>query len=306
MKHKSSIVFALLVAIIWGVSFVATKIVVEQIPPATIGFLRFVIAYISLTVIVKMQGKREKIARPDRFPVIMMGLTGVTLYFLFENYGLQYTSAANGSLIVSTVPIFTIIFNRIFLKERFSPVTIIGIILSFIGIYILIFGFSGSMELNLRGDIVMFLSVVSWIGYTYYAKNTRRNYGVLTVTRELSLWGAVFFIPFVIYDCISNPAFITNTDISVIIPLVYLGIICSAIAYLMWNKALKEEDAHLVNAFIYLIPLFSIITEVIYTGEMPRLRVYISAPLIIAGLFIAHIFSKGRFETELEQESLER
>lgn len=292
MKSRLSVFLALTVAILWGVSFVATKIVVDFIPPTSAAFMRFVIAFVILMFVSVIRRNSKPIKGRDRFHIMMMGLTGVTLYFLAENYGLKFTSAANGSLIVSTVPIFTVIFNAVFLREKFPPITIIGIVLSFIGIYVLLFGFSFDMNINWRGDAVMFFAVLSWLGYTYYAKKAGNKYNAMQITTELTFWGAIFFIPFVIYDIFRDPMFITAFTVKSVLALLYLGIICSALAYVMWNKALQNEDSHLVNSFIYLIPLFSIITESLYMREMPPLRVFIAALTIIAGLFITHISSR--------------
>ncbi len=288
MKKKMSFFLALGVAVIWGASFVATKVLVTKIPPASAAFLRFLIAYIILFIIAKVRKDNIKIAFKDRLIMILMGLSGVTLYFLFENYGMQFTSAANASLIIATVPIFTVILNKFILKDKISELAIVGIIISLIGIYILIFGFRIVFDINLRGDAVMFLSVFSWVGYTYLAKKVKSHYNIITVTKELTLYGTIFFIPFVIYEVIKNPTFINNFNTQSIIALLYLSIVCSALAYLMWNKALKDEDSHLVNSFIYIIPLFSIITESLYLRTLPSLKIYISALLVVSGLFLTH------------------
>ncbi len=298
MKKKMSFILALGVAVIWGASFVATKVLVEKIPPASAAFLRFLIAYIILFIIARMRKDNIAIAFRDRLIMILMGLSGVTLYFLFENYGLQFTSAANASLIVSTVPIFTVILNKFVLKEKISIIAIVGIIISLIGIYILMFGFKIVLDINLRGDAIMFLSVLSWMGYTYLAKKVKSHYNIITVTKELTLYGTLFFIPFVIYEVMKNPEFISNFNTQSIIALLYLSIICSALAYLMWNKALKDEDSHLVNSFIYIIPLFSIITESLYLRRLPSLNVYISALLVVSGLLLTHKNQKSTKEKD--------
>lgn len=286
MHNRKTVIFALTTAVIWGISFVATKVAVETIPPSTLGLIRFIIAYISLSIISSLLKKKEKISRADRLTVIMMGLTGVTLYFVFENMGLKFTSAANGSLIVSTVPVFTLIFSAIAMKEKIHSTAVFGIIMSFIGIYILLFGFSFNIQLNLKGDMIMFLSVFSWVGYTYFMKKERKAYSIITVTKELSFWGGLFFIPIVAYEIWKQPSFYKGINAEVIISILYLGVICSALAYLLWNKALEQGDSKFVNSFIYLIPLFSIITESVYFRRLPQYNVYIAAALIVSGLFI--------------------
>jgi len=289
-----SIIFAFISSIIWGMSFLATKIAVIEIPPITLGFLRFLIAYITLLFITKLLKIEEKIEKKHIFFIVMMGFTGVTLSFVFENYGLQYTSASNASLIISTVPIFTLIFNAFVLKEKISKMIVFGIILSFIGIYFLLFGFSLKMNFNFKGDIIMFFASFSWVAYTYFTK-TKMHYSVLTITKYLSLYGLILFIPFMIIEWIVSKGITIQMSGIGLISLLYLGIICSALAYLLWNTALRDGDSKRVNSFIYLIPIFSIIAESLYYKKMPSLNIFISSFLIISGLFIAHIKVKNYY-----------
>ncbi len=280
---KKSHIFAFLSALIWGISFLATKIAVIEISPSLLGLLRFIIAYLTLLIIEKIFSLKENIKREHRKHIMLMGLFGVTLYFVFENVGLKFTSAANASLIISSVPVFTLIFNRFVLKEKISKIMYIGIIISFIGIYILIFGFSLNIEINVKGDLIMFLAVFSWVFYTYFAKQ-KLDYSILTITKELSLYGALFFIPFVLFEFIYG--YKLNISLNGMISLFYLGVICSALAYVMWNTALREGDSKIVNSYIYLIPIFSILAESIYYKRFPHINTFIATILILSGVFL--------------------
>ncbi len=286
-KEYLPIIYALFSAIVWGASFVATKLALDAIPPFTLAFFRFVIAYLFMEILSFIIKDKETIDKKDKFTVFMMGFTGVTLYYAFENYGLQYTSASNGSLIIATIPLFTLIINRFFLKEHLSIRRWSGIIIAFVGIYILLFGFSLSFKLNWRGDMMMFLSAASWIGYTYFTLNLSRKYGMLAITKELAWWGTITLIPFAIYEKFHYGFCLMKFTMPAVISLLFLAIFCSAIAYITWNKALQDGDVKVVNGFIYIIPLFSIILESLMIIHNISSNIIISSILIIGGLFLS-------------------
>ena len=284
-------VYGLIPAIIWGVSFIATKQAVSQIAPSTLGFIRFVIAYAVLEIVMLFKKEKEKISLKERLVLFLMGFFGVTLYFVGENFGLQYTSSSNGSLIVSTIPIFTLIAERIVYRKKPSYMITSGVLLSFIGIYILIFGFSAIKEVNVKGDLVMFVPVFSWVIFTYISKMKKTNLSTLLVTKEMTFYGAIAFLPFMLFEmkrgvCIFRLSAVTWVSV------LYLAVICSSLAYVLWNKALKEYDEKVVNSFIYTIPVFTIIAELVISRNMPKISMILSSVLIISGLFLTHRDSK--------------
>ncbi len=286
MKKNIYLFYALFSAFVWGISFTATKVALNAIPPFMIAFFRFILAYIFLEIVSFLLKIKETIKKEDRRTLFFMALSGITFYYAFENYGLKYTSAANSSLIISTIPLFTLLINRFFLKESLKKHHWIGIFTSLTGIYILLFGFSFSFHLNWKGDMIMFLSVVSWISYTYFTTSLKNNYNMITITKELSYYGILTLIPFTLYEKFHYGFCIMKFTWPTIFSILFLGIICSAIAYWTWNKALTEGDVKITNTFIYLIPLFAIISEQIILKTLPPFHIYIAATLIIMGLFI--------------------
>lgn len=286
-------VYGLIPAVIWGVSFIATKQAVREIPPSTLGFIRFLIAYLVLEAVtlIKKEKPVEKISSKEKVVLFFMGFFGVTLYFVGENYGLQHTSSSNGSLIVSTIPIFTLLAERIIYRRKPSLMMILGVVISFIGIYFLIFGFSFIKEVNVKGDLVMFVPVFSWVVFTYISKKKQTKLSTLSVTKEMTYYGALSFIPFMLFE-MRGGVCLMKISVMTWISVIYLAVICSSFAYVLWNKALKEYDEKMVNSFIYTIPIFTIIAELIISSAMPKISMLISSVLIIVGLFITHKNSK--------------
>lgn len=289
MKKFYLVIFALIPAIIWGYSFIATKYAVDYIKPATLGFIRFLISYTVLEFLVSFRKENIKVNLKDRILFMFMGFFGITFYFLGENFGLKYTTSSNGALIVSTIPIFTLIVDKIIYRKKISYTLTLGIILSFIGIYILLFGFSKIKNVNVKGDLVMFIPVLSWIIYTYITKMKSSKYSIFFITKEMTFYGTIFFIPFIFLERGSFCIFKLN--FSTIISILYLGVVCSSLAYILWNKALKEFDEKLVNSFIYTIPIFTITGEIIILKTFPKTNFYIALILVITGLILTN-FSK--------------
>ncbi|MEO0237988.1 MAG: DMT family transporter [candidate division WOR-3 bacterium] len=289
MKKIYLAIFALIPAIIWGYSFIATKYAVSYIKPATLGFVRFIISYVILEFLVFLRKENARVNLKDRMLFMCMGFFGITFYFLGENFGLKYTTSSNGALIVSTIPIFTLLVDKIVYRKKISYILTSGIILSFIGIYILLFGFSKIKNLNVKGDLVMFIPVLSWIIYTYISKMKSSKYSIFFITKEMTFYGSIFFIPFVFFE--KGSFCIYKLNISTIISILYLGIVCSSLAYILWNKALKEFDEKLVNSFIYTIPIFTITGEIIILKTFPKINFYIALVLVITGLILTN-FSK--------------
>lgn len=291
MKRGSILVFALIPALVWGVSFVATKYAVSVIPPFTLGFVRFVISYAVLRGVLMLgeNRKKESVKREDRTTLMLLGLLGITFYFVFENFGLLYTSASNSALIISTIPIFTLIYERLSGSKHVSKRAVSGIVLGFAGLYFLINGFSLRIDINFKGDIMMFFSVFSWLAYTAVSKRIKNRYSSIVITADMSLYGALFFIPFVAWEAASGRV----TDPQSIVPAVwisvlYLGVVCSAAAYILWNKALSEFESGKVNSFIYIIPVFTIAAEAIIHKSLPSPKILFASAMIIAGLFLAN------------------
>ena len=160
---------ALFTVIVWGTTFISTKILLNAFKPVEILFYRFVMALIFLFILYPhfLQIKEKK----RELLFISAGISGVTLYYLLENIALTYTMASNVAVIVSTVPFFTGIISRIFLKEsdKLKSNFFIGFILAIVGIFLI--SFNGSeVKLNPTGDILALLSAIVWSFYSVITK----------------------------------------------------------------------------------------------------------------------------------------
>ncbi len=282
--RAKGIILMFLTVVLWGVSFVATKVLVGYIPPITAAVLRFVLAIVVLYIftrkIISYEGN-------DKWYVMLAGLFGVTLYFVSENSGLQYTTATNGSLIVSSTPIMYLVIADAIRGKRSSLMRYIGTVMAFIGVAIIVLNGRFVLKLNPLGDILVFGAALSWIFYTLFVEKLS-SYDNAVLTRDISLWGLIFLLPFSTVELLNKGVSISSWfSLPAITALVYLGVFCSALGYFMWNRAIALAGGKTVTNGLYFIPIVTAIAEAIILGIYPNIYTIIGAILTITGTYIA-------------------
>lgn len=265
-KNKLIALFAIIISVVfWGYSFVSTKIILEELPPVTIAFFRQIIASIVLVIFLFIKKLFVKMPIKDIVLLFISSLFGIVFYFLFENIGLKYTTASNGSIIVAAVPIFTLISEYIFFKFKMTKRIVICVMLSIIGVLFVIFE-QGSLDFSsgtTKGNLLIMGAMISWVIYTIISKNLVDNYKGIVITTYQMIAASILFIPFVIPDIAHWHSISTYSFVN----LLYLALFCSALAYFLYNLAVKELGTTVSSMFLNLIPVVSIIGGVLVLGE---------------------------------------
>ncbi|ACR78913.1 DMT family transporter [Kosmotoga olearia] len=270
-------------AIIWGESYLFTKVAVESMPPMTLALFRFIVAVAVFIPVQIKKGVCPKRTTKQRFNIAMAGFFGVTLYFLFENYGLRLTSASDASLLVSSAPILTMILYDI-LHRKFDGLEYLGSTIAFIGISIVIYGGQFSEGSSVLGNSLSFLAALSWAGYTYFFDKVKDS-SIATIV-QLMVWGIVFITPFSIIEVffLKDPVIFSVEAVSGVL---YLGILASALGYLMWGKGIHLWGGKAATLWVYTIPVFTILGDIIFLKHRPSLFFYVGALLVGMGMSIA-------------------
>ena len=186
-----------IVALIWGTSFIAVKIGLESTSPIMLAFLRFLISSPLMAIILIMRKKIVKISKKDIPYLIILSLTGVTLLYIIQFTGIDYTTAINSALLINTNVIFIAIFSVIFLKERMTAKKIAGILAGFTGAAIVITDGSFPVSIHAKGDFLILISAISWAIYTIVGKKLLGRYDSFTITTYTFLLGTFLFLPFI-------------------------------------------------------------------------------------------------------------
>lgn len=276
---------AIFTVICWGTTFISTKILLEDFSPIEILVTRFVIG---LTILYIIRPHVLKLRHEEhRLYLFIAALSGITLYYLMENIALTYTYASNVGIITSTAPFFAAILARFTIKNsHLSGPFFVGFILSMIGVF-LISVEDGGFNFNLKGDLLALGAAVLWAVYAVVLKKICTfGYDLITVTREIFLYGIVLMIPPIIFMGFDIDLINLTKPIN-LINMLYLGIGASALCFLTWNFATKFLGIVKTTVYIYVIPVITVVTAYFILSEPITLPKLIGIVFAIAGLVIS-------------------
>lgn len=280
-----------LATLLWGGNFVIGRAVAGDIPPITLAFLRWCVAFIVFLPIVYSRVKREWPMIKTHWPiVIVMAITGVACFNTLVYIGVYYTTSINASLMNSSTPIIIYILSFIFLKERLSKFQLIGTAISLSGVAFILS--KGSLETLLsfsfnKGDLIVLIAVFCWGVYSLLVKQyAGRLPGYSTFLVTIAL-GVIMLLPLTIYELMT-----TSVDIvwspSTIGAILYVGIVASIIAFLSWNSGVVALGANKASIYLNFIPLFAAIFAVLFLGEDLLLAQVIGGLAVICGVLLAN------------------
>ena len=285
-RNKAGHLCALLTIIIWGTTFISTKILLVDFQPVEILFFRFVMGLLALLIIyphrLKTTTKRQELT------FALAGLCGICLYYLLENIALTYTMASNVGVIISVAPFFTAIMSHLFLKEegKLRANFFIGFVVAMIGIFLISFNGSKS-ELNPVGDLLALLAAFVWACYSILTKKiSSYGYHTILTTRRVFFYGILFMIPTLfMFDFhlelsrFTNPVYLFN--------IIFLGLGASALCFVSWNLAVKVLGAVKTSIYIYMVPVITVVTSTLILHEQITALSIIGTLLTLAGLFLS-------------------
>ena len=288
MKDKNIWVHAAGVAamVFWGMSFIwSTQVYASLNPTATI-FLRLVVATIFFTAILFLFRLNEKVKKEHLGLFALAALFEPFFYFIFEGYGLKNTSPIIGSAIIALIPLVTPIGAAIFLKERITPMNVVGLVVSFVGVVVMLL--NKDMDFTASPKGVMFLSgaVLVAVGYSIALIKLTRLYKPLTITWMQNIIGMLYFIPLVVVMERFEPSQFGAVG-HYIVPLVCLGVFCSAIAYALWAFAFSKLGATRANVYSNLIPVFTAIFSYFIIHEEITVQKVVGIVLVVGGLVLS-------------------
>jgi drug/metabolite transporter (DMT)-like permease len=279
-----------LIVLLWGSAFPLIKIAFSEVPPVTLGFLRFLIATPILTFYAYVKdGKGFRgLFRKNLLTLIGMGLTGVMGYHVFQNVGIQHTSATNSSIIISSNPIILAVLSVLFLKEKVKATQALGIIIGFTGVVTIILMEGQGLPIgasSLVGDVLSFGGGVSWAVYSIFGKRFSTRVNPTTLTAASTIFGTIFLIPPTLL--LEKPHLPTTGGVWFAIVVLSLGASC--LAYVLWNQVLSEEEAFRVGVSLFLMPVITTVLSVALLSEPLTPYILAGMGLVLSGVFITEI-----------------
>lgn len=289
MSSKIRIYIAVMLAMIfWSFSFIWFKIANQTFRPITIVFLRLVFSVAILTIYMVITKNFAKIRKEDRKLFLMLTLFEPFFYFLGESYGLTYVSATVGSVLISTIPVFATIGAWLIFKERLRIINYAGILLSFIGVIIFILNRDGTISFNIKGLALLFLAVLSAVGYNLTLSRLVGSYNPVFIVTVQNIIGAGLFLPvFLISDFdhfISTPVSLNSFT-----PVIELALFASCGAFILFAYSVKNMGISRANVFTNSIPIFTAFFSFLILGDKLTFQNIIGMVIVITGLYMSQI-----------------
>ena len=284
MKLKSALMLSFVV-FVWGSSFALLKLGLEGIPPVTLALLRFLIVLPFLTALTHYRSRNalgERLFKDWKI-LSALGLAGVTFYHVFQNLGLQLTTASNSSLIISANPVFITLLEHFYLRERITLKRVLGVTLAFFGVILVIRPLEWSLNPSgVTGDLLSLGAAICWASYSVLGRKTLSDHGAEKITVSSLIYGTLFLFP--VAFALEKP--VLPASVWLWFLLLILSLLCSGLAYLFWYKVLESASATEAGVFLFFLPVVSVSIAHFALSESLSAPFVAGALLVIVGVVI--------------------
>ena len=295
MKTNNTLLKPLLAIVgvnfIWGFDFIAIEYMMGFMSPTMFTFMRLVIGAVFLTIGTFLFRGGLHIRKEDMPRIFISGAIGMSVYFTIENLGTGLTSASFSSLIMATVPIFGMIGDRIFYGNKITPLKVVCILASILGVYLLVSG--EPMGISAIGVLAMFAAAISWTIYIVVVKPLYDKYDLLTLLTGLFLSGLILQIPAVIITQAVTHAPVTVTPMGIVGTLA-TAIVCIIIGEFGYIYAVGKLSTTLVSAFENVLPVTAVIFSIFIFGKILTPMQIIGGVIILIAVTVIALLEKDK------------
>ena len=219
--------------------------------------------------------------------LLLGGITGGSVYFLTENMALGITLATNVAFIVCTAPLLTTIFSlMIYKKEKATRTLIGGSLMALVGVAMVVYNGSFVLKISPLGDCLTLVAALSWAFYSLIMKKMTGRYNTIFITRKIFFYGILTTLPVFMFQPWKADLSLLIQP-SVLLNLLFLGVVASLICFAVWNVVLKNLGTVRASNYIYLNPLFTLVGSAILLDEHLTIIALIGAACIMGGVYMA-------------------
>jgi drug/metabolite transporter (DMT)-like permease len=281
---------ALFAVAVWGASFIATKVVLRDISPVTIVWMRFAMGVIILGIAVTARQQFALLNKKEWSYFALLGFLGITFHQWLQSNALQTSEASTTAWIVATTPVFMAILGWFVLRERLGWVKILGILVAFIGVLVIVYDgdLSGIslQSFGKPGDILILISAINWTVFSVLSRRGLKNHPATFMMFYVMLLG--WLLTSILFFATQKVSEIQNLTASGWAGLAFLGIFCSGLAYIAWYDALQTLGAAETGVFLYIEPLVTVVVAFFMLSETITLASLLGGGIILLGVWLVN------------------
>lgn len=290
MRLLLGCIYILIPVLVWGMSFVSTEFLLRSMGPMMIVAIRFCLGTLALFLILKFSKSLERLKKEHIPYFLLAGGIGITAYFYFENIGILNIGATDSVLMISTIPVVTMITDILFYRSKFGLWNVISVLGSCIGVVLVVMNGGGESggSTNWTGYVFMFLAIISWVVYIMSTKRLIGQYSMVNITFYQFLFSIPFFLLFLPFE---------HTDWGMVgfqevLNLIFLSIMASILGFYYYNKAMDYIGATSSAVFLNFMPIITMIFGYFYLHRSVTAFQLIGCLIIIVSATLSVVFTE--------------
>ena len=286
--------------LVWGASFIATKIALTEVSPATVVWLRFAMGVAALGVAVTLSHQWATVNPRTLGTFALLGLIGITFHQWLQSTALVTSRASTSGWIVATTPVFMAILGRVVLRERLGASRIAGIALAAMGVILVVTrGHPGDLlhgQFGAPGDIMIVISAPNWALFSVLSRRVLRSHPAIRMMAYVMAIG--WMLSSLLLAAGPGLSEVGRLSIRGWGAITFLGIACSGLAYIAWYNALQRMTASEAGALLYLEPLVAMTVAAAVLGEPVTAASVAGGAVILFGVWLVNRSPGGRVAGE--------
>lgn len=287
MKFKN-LVLLLLLASLWGPSFLFIKVAVLEISPLQLAALRIGLAALILNIILLLKGQRLTANLSFWKHVLIAGLFAHTIPFLLINWGEQYIDSSLASILNGLTPLSTIVIANVMVTdEKITAQKVIGVVIGFLGLVVLVVpNMISGLEATQAGILAVTIGAVSYGVAIVYSKKHLKHTASMHAPSAQLLAASVYLLPLSVL--LESPATLLNVSWQALGSVLILAIFGTAIAFVLYYKILAKSSATYLSLVTYLMPIYGVVLGIVFMNEMITIEMFAGMLLILIGVMVVN------------------
>jgi len=272
----------------WAGNAIVGRLAAGHIPPITLSFLRWSLAFLILLPFAWKHLVRDWSAIRGRLGImVIISVTGIGAFNTLQYWALEYTQALNTLLLQSAGPLVVAVWSLLLLGVRLTLAQAAGVVLSLTGVLVILLhgdlSTLSGIEFN-KGDVIF---IVALVIFGFYSVMTLKRPAIHALSFAAFTFGigAACLVPLLIWELATRPVMALNT--ANLLSLLYVALFPSTLAYLCYNRGIQLIGANRAAPFFHLVPMFGSVMAMAFLGERPQIFHFVGFALVLTGVFVA-------------------